>query len=455
MIHKVRRFIEENKLLSGGEKVIVALSGGADSVSLLHIFNSIKEEYSIDIYAAHFNHGIRGAEADRDENFVRLLCSEWGIRLFCERADVPAAAKESGESLELCGRRLRYNFLREYAQSLGGALIATAHHRGDNAETVLWNLVRGAGPDGLSGIPARRDDIIRPLLSCSREEIEAYCAENSLEYVTDSTNLDDAYTRNKLRHRVIPELRKLNAGAEENIARAASLMGEIDDYLNDISIKELNSAKTGFGYSCERLLKLEPAVMKYAVKNLLKLSRAPIDHRHILLIVEAMRSCGAVELGGGFSAVCAQGVLRIVRSGEKAQEDALSLEEFIRERGYVYHIRNGEVIPDSPDAPELLRKDKKINKLFLQNCIPCDIITPDTVLRYRRAGDTFTDPRRGNTKTLKKLMNELKIPRELRDSVPLIARGSDVLWLQGVGVSARAQADITREGKIILLMGEK
>lgn len=454
MNDKVRRFIEENRLINNGDRVIVALSGGADSVSLLHLLISEKEKYNIDIYAAHFNHGIRGAEADRDESFVAELCDSLKVKLFSEKADVPAAAAESGESIELCGRRLRYDFLQKSAVSLGGALIATAHHRGDNAETVLWNLTRGAGLDGLSGIPAKRDNIIRPLLCCSRAEIEAYCADNSLSYVTDSTNLDDDYTRNKLRHRVMPVLRELNEGAEENIARTSKLMREADIYLDKISIKELNDAKTEYGHSCEKLLKLDTAVLKYAVKNLLKLSSAPVDHRHTELIIEVMRSGGAVELGGGYTAVCAQGTLRINR-GSDTEKDHLSLDSFIKERGYVYHVRSGVPIPERADAPKIVSDDRKINKLLLNNCIPCDIITSDTVLRYRMAGDTFTDARRSVTKTLKKLMNELKIPRELRDSIPLIARGSVVLWLSGSGASAQAQVDLSREGDIILLTGDK
>ena len=454
MNDKVRSFIEDNRLLKSGDRVVVALSGGADSVSLLHLLISEKEKYNIDIYAAHFNHGIRGAEADRDESFAAQLCDSLGVKLFTQKADVPAEAAHSGESIELCARRLRYDFLQRCADSIGGALIATAHHRGDNAETVLWNLTRGAGLDGLSGIPAKRGNIIRPLLCCSRDEIEAYCAGNSLSYVTDSTNLDDDYTRNKLRHRVMPVLRELNAGAEENIARTSRLMREADLYLDKISVEELKNAETEYGYSCEKLLKLDPAVLKYAVKNLLELSFAPVDHRHTELIAEAMRTGGAVELGGGYTAVCAQGTLRIIRADD-AEKAHLSLDSFIKERGYVYHVRSGIPIPERADAPEIVTDGRKINKLLLNNCIPCDIITSDTVLRYRMAGDTFTDARRSVTKTLKKLMNELKIPRELRDSVPLIARGSVVLWLSGSGASAQARVDLSRDGDILLIMGDK
>ena len=450
----VSRFIEENALLQAGDKVIVALSGGADSVALLHIFISLKEEYNLKLHAAHFHHGIRGEEADRDADFVTALCQRWDINLRLEKADVPAVAAQTGESVELCGRRMRYAFLQRCAKELGDAKIATAHHRGDNAETVLWNLTRGAGIDGLSGIPAKRDNIIRPLLCCSREEIETYCEENDLTYVIDSTNLSDDYTRNKLRHQVLPVLKELNEGAEENIARTASLMRDADDYLNKISLKELNEAKTDFGHSCEKLLKLDKAVLQYALKNLLELEDAPVDYRHIALIVDAMHNGGAVDLGRGYNASCAQGILRITTEGGGTDDDQIPLSEYLQKHGTLIHIRDGKAELPS-DVSTIASNDAKINNLLLNNCIPCDIITSDTVLRHRRAGDTFTDARRGVTKTLKKLMNELKIPRELRDEYLVIAKGSTVLWLQDYGTSAQAAVDLTRDGDIILLMGEK
>lgn len=450
MNDKVRRFIGENSLLRGGDKVIVALSGGADSVSLLHVLYSDKEKYNIEIYAAHFNHGIRGAEADRDEGFCRELCKALDIPFYCGRADVPSFAAQTGESEELCGRRLRYEFLQGLAEKLGGAKIATAHNLNDNAETVLWNLTRGSGIGGLCGIPAKRDDIIRPLLCCSRAEIESYCRDKGIDYVTDSTNLSDAYTRNRLRHQVLPVLTELNTNAVENIARTSQLMREADAYLNKISTEELNKAKNKYGWDCKRLLECEPAVLKYAIKNLLSRSGAPVDSRHIGLVIEAMRDSGAAELGGGFTAVCAQGTLRIIR-GAEAEALCEPAEDYIKKHGILIRVRDGEISCPDGSGADMIKDDSKIHNLLLKDGIRCDIITSDTMARGRRAGDVFTDPRRGVTKTLKKLMNELKIPRELRDGLTVIANGSTVLWLEGCGVSAQAKADPTLDGDIILI----
>ena len=450
MLKTVSRFISEQSLLEKGDKVLVALSGGADSVALLHMLISLKEEYGLKIYAAHFNHGIRGEEADRDEAFVTELCGRWDVPLYHEKADVPSIASKTGESTELCGRNLRYRFLEKVARGLGGAKIATAHHRDDNAETVLWNLTRGAGIGGLSGIPVKRDNIIRPLLCVSREEIEEYCRENGLTYVTDSTNLSDDYTRNKLRHQVMSVLRELNPSVGESIANTSSVMHEADEYFHQISEKELNNAKTEYGYDCGSLLRLEPIVLKYAVKKVLENAHAPVDFRHIALIIEAMRRNGAVNLGGGFTASCAQGILRIVSDSLSTEQFCVPLTEYLQTHGTRVTIRDGML---SEVVPKIDADSEKINNLLLNHGIPCDIISCDTLIRCRRAGDTFTDRRRGVTKTLKKLMNELKIPRELRDTIPVVANGSTVLWIQGVGTSAQGKADLTHDGDYIIIGG--
>ena len=442
MRDKVLRFIEANRLLERGDKVIVALSGGADSVSLLHVLLSIKDQYDLNICAAHFNHMIRGEEADLDERFCRELCARLDAELFAGRADVPAIAAESGESLELCGRRLRYAFFEELTAGHPDAKIATAHNRSDNTETVLMNLIRGSGIAGMAGIPVKRSNIIRPLLCCSREEIEAYCAENSLDYVTDSTNLCDDYTRNKLRLNILPLLREMNPSLDEGVERMTSIMREADEYLNKVSEQELKKSRNEYGYRCEKLLALDKAVLSYAVKNIDEEVEAPVDSLHIGLIIDAMRNGGSVDLGRGYRAVCAQGILRITDGGETA-DSGLCIP--VGEYGYRRCAMEEVTAMISVDG------NRKIHKKFLQNCIPCDIITDDTVVRRRRAGDTFTDPLRGVTKTLKKLFNELKIPREQRGSIPLIAQGCTVLWIEGIGTSKQAQIPDDYDGEVYFI----
>lgn len=423
MRDKFLGFIAENGLVEKGDGIIVALSGGADSVSLLHLFNSIKELYNIRLCAAHLNHRIRGDEAERDADFVRELCREQGIELFYEQADIPAIAEKNGESEELCGRNLRYAFFEKLSRE-HGAKIATAHTMSDNTETVLMHLVRGAGVAGLKGIPVRRGIIIRPLLCFERSDIERYCEENHLRYVTDSTNLETLYTRNKVRLEAIPALKEINPSLDVSIERTSRLMRDVDRYLNKISAEELKACRTAYGYRCEKLLALDQAVLSYALKNILDGVDAPYEFRHIGLLKEALKSGGSVDLGKGFRAVCAQGILRIVCGDFGADEWCVPITEY---EGATL------ITPETSDFCEI------INKKFLNNCIPCDIIDSDTAVRYRREKDVFTSADRNVTKTLKKLFNELKIPAELRRHIKVAANGSEILWIEGIGVSKQAR----------------
>ena len=205
MNNLVLHTIENHGMLQKNDRVIVALSGGADSVTLLDILNSVKEKYNLTIFLAHINHGLRGDEADRDENFCRELSQKYNAEIFVKKANVKELAKQQKISEELCGRNVRYSFFEELADKLN-AKIATAHTASDNAETLLFNIARGSSVAGVASIPPIRGRIIRPLIEVTRTRIEQYCSEHNLNYVTDSTNLTDDYTRNNIRHNVIPLL---------------------------------------------------------------------------------------------------------------------------------------------------------------------------------------------------------------------------------------------------------
>lgn len=197
MLDKALSAVEKYNMLSPGAAVIAAVSGGADSMAMLLFLMKISERYSLSLTVAHVNHGLRGEEARRDEEYVRSFCEKNSLRFEVLHADVAALAKQSGETCEECGRRVRYEFFESIDKN---AKIATAHTASDNAETMLFNLARGSSLKGLCGIPPVRGNIIRPLIFCTREDIEVFCRENSLDFVTDSTNLTLDYSRNKIRH---------------------------------------------------------------------------------------------------------------------------------------------------------------------------------------------------------------------------------------------------------------
>ncbi len=424
MRDRVQRFIEENNLLNINDNVIVALSGGADSVTLLHILISIKEKYGLCIYAAHLNHQIRGEAAEKDERFVYDLCKKYNVKLFVERKDIRALAKERKISVELCGRDERYRFFENLSKQLN-AKVATAHTLSDNAETVLLNITRGASLSGICGIPIKRDYIIRPLLCLTRAQIELYCNENALTYVTDKTNFEEDYSRNKIRLSVIPKLKEINSGVEENIGRLSSMIQLSDKYLDDISKKELNECENEYGYLCNKLLKIDKAVRFYAIKNILNSSGADFEYRHILLIDEALRSHKSVNLPSFYLAECSQGTLRVIKKNLDMHAAEADFECKLNDYSYKKYVFGEEL--------------KKINKKDLIKYINCDIITDTTVIRHKKPGDTFTLKDRNITKTLKKLYNEIKIPREQRGKLLVVANDSTVLWAQKIGVSMQGE----------------
>ena len=237
---KVRKYMEQFNMAEKGESVIVGVSGGADSVCLYKILLDLKNYFDIDIIAVHIHHGIRGEEADRDMNFVENMCKNDGVKFRCYKYDVPGYAKTNGLSEEEAGRTLRYKAFDEVAKELisngRSVKIAVAHNRNDSAETFIHNLCRGSGLKGLAGIPYKNGSIIRPVLCLTREEIEMYLSEHNITHIDDSTNFTEDYTRNKIRHRVLPYLSEnINDNSISHICQAADELREIEDYLSEVT----------------------------------------------------------------------------------------------------------------------------------------------------------------------------------------------------------------------------
>src|SRR5699024_2969941 len=233
MINKVGSYICENDMLKMGDRIVIGVSGGADSVCLFYVFLDLVKKYNLELFVVHVNHGIRGQEADKDEAFVKSLCKEHRVSFISVKKDVPKIAKLEGLSEEEAGRNVRYEaFYQCYLENACNK-IAVAHNKNDNAETILFHLFRGSGIKGLSGIPPKRDSIIRPLLCVEREEIERYLEKKKIPYIIDRSNLEEDYTRNKIRHKVLSYAKdEINYGAVANITNSAAMLTEIQDFLN-------------------------------------------------------------------------------------------------------------------------------------------------------------------------------------------------------------------------------
>lgn len=269
----VLRAVRDFGMAEGCGTVVAALSGGADSVSLLRVLKSSEAILGTNVRACHLNHGLRGADSDSDEAFCARLCEKLGVPLDVRRIDVNAL-REKHESVEEAARRLRYDFFREIACSVGGVL-ATAHTASDNAETVLFNLVRGTGASGLCGIPpVRRSDgltVIRPLIYCTRGEVEEYLSELGQDYVTDKSNLDVDYSRNRIRLNVIPELEKINPALSQSVSRMTKSLRADNSYLEELTREALDGLKSGRGWNAGGINALPEPLKTRAVRRILML----------------------------------------------------------------------------------------------------------------------------------------------------------------------------------------
>ncbi len=419
--NSVKNAIEKHCMLKNVNTVFVGLSGGADSVSLLLVLHKLKAEYGFDLEAVHINHSLRGDESDRDQRFCEKLCGCLSIPCTVHVVDAAAYAKAHGLSVEEGARNLRY----EIFSSLDGK-IATAHTLNDSAETVIFNLARGTGIKGLAGIPPVRDKIIRPLIYCTREEVEAYLSELNQEFVTDSTNLTDDYSRNKIRRRIIPIMEEIHGGFTGNIRRMTENLAADSDFLESEAIRAEN----------EDLRKLHRAIRRRIIINKLKKQGIEVNSHRIAEIEAAvLKGQGKINLKADVYAIVKDGITEI----KTIKNQRIEFEDTPLKIGENPFLCDKTVIISQNNC-EKGQKFHNINKMFTDECFDCDKIQGVAVLRSRRDGDSFIRANRSFTSSLKKLMNE-KYPAEMRDFIPVIADERGIIWVEGFGIADRVKID--------------
>ncbi len=432
MLTKITDTVKQNNLLSRGDRVLCALSGGMDSSVMLDALIALSDELGISVCAAHLNHMLRGEDSLSDEEFARAKCEKYGIDFISERADVAAIAKDTRESIELSARNVRYEFLMRAKEKLLATKIATAHNANDNLETILLNLARGSGIDGLSGIPVTRDNIIRPLISVSREEIEEYAKKNGIDYCVDKSNDDTVYSRNMIRHNAIPALLKVNSGAVANAYRTSRIVGRAADFISAAAKEKFREiALTHTSCRCEDLLGCEPVlfagVCAILSKNAMEDGSYTLSACHISDIEKLLSSrspSGEITLPMGL--FCRREYEKLVFE-KRAEEETLKPQKLdLGENfwgGYKITVKK-------------LDENEKIHNSLNIFHISCGRIEDGLAVRTRKTGDELKLKKRPR-RTLKKLFIDGKIPKNEREKIPVITDGDNVLFVYGFGADER------------------
>ena len=426
--------------------VIVGYSGGADSSCLLFFMHDWCEENGVRLAAAHVNHMIRGEEANRDEDFCRKTAERLGVEFFSRRVDVPAIARESGRGLEETARDERYKFFDELSEKLTGAVcgavIATAHNASDNVESVLMNMMRGSGLHGMCGIsPVRDGRIIRPLIEDSGDDIRMWCAENGIDYVTDSTNCEDDCTRNVIRHRIVPVMRELCSSPETSVARMTALLRTDDEFLDRLS-EEYAADRTQV--SREVLVSLDPSV---ASRTLIKLYNnaksgdscvTDAQIGAILRLAREKSGHSEISLSGALCAVIERDSVAIVPKKNSSEI----------EQDFVFEYTDGTKVFDNglyrltfSDEPiDIFQKNKKtenIYKLSTLRSFDSAKIKGKLKIRYKTDGDAYVFC--GHTHKLKKLFTDAKLTEREKKLTPVVVDDDGIVWVAGFGTREDAK----------------
>lgn len=435
MLQDFLAYNEQKNLLNPGDTVVAGVSGGADSVCLLSLLDELKEEMGLKLYVIHVHHGIRGEEADRDAAFVRELAGKKDLPFCLVKKDVPAVAKELGMTEEEAGRRLRYEAMEAYAEKIGANKIALAHHRDDQAETVLFHLFRGSGPRGLRGMPVKRGPFIRPLLFASRQEIEEYLAEKKLPYCEDSTNSSLKYSRNILRRQILPLVTEtINAQAPAHIAAMAERQEKWCLYIEkkgrEAAGRMVRQEENGYSLEIDPFLQEEDVIRDEVLRQVLKrlvtgakdIGAVHYEKIHALCTAESGRR---IELPGKTDVEKGYDRIYFYRREQKQEPAA----QMTCQPGSVHKIRIKDMTCEvSFTLKNRLELPEKIPQKDYTKWFDYDMIVNSLFLRGPLEGDYFCMDQDGHKKKLSRYYIDEHIPRQQRSSQWVLADGSHVLW---------------------------
>lgn len=426
---KVLRFIKENELYSPGEKVLVALSGGPDSVFLLHFLHKFKNKFKIEIGAVHINHRLRGSDSERDELFCKAICDELSIPFYILRKDIKSYSKKNKISLEVAGRKIRYEFFEKISSENKYDKIVTAHNADDNAETVLLNLIKGTGIKGIAGIPVKRNNIVRPILSLTKKEILDYLNENQFEYRVDESNLSNDFERNFLRNEVIPLIQKNINPAFSNSALNTSLnLQRLNLGLAELVSGLKSAVKVKFNRSVSipvDFIKSENKfIISYAIKELIdenfSVKLESNDLKKIFMLIKK-QSGKSEELSENLIALKERNEIRIVKKFalKNSNEIKISTGSEIKIARKTFSIF------------EVKRSDVKIGKSKNIEYISADGLSSDFIVRTWTEGDKFFPIGMQGSKKISDYLNDIKINSFEKKEQLVLENNGSIVWVIG------------------------
>jgi tRNA(Ile)-lysidine synthase len=457
----IKNNILEKNLISLGENILIALSGGPDSVFLFHNLRRLRETLSFNLYASHINHMYRGKDAMHDEEFVRNLCDKYGIKLFVKRKNATEYAKELKVTEEEAGRVLRYNFFKENLREIGEGKVALAHNLNDQAETVLQRIIRGTGIDGLSAMSFQKDNLIRPMLNISRYEIMNYLHENNYEYCIDITNTQDIYGRNKIRLNLIPYLEQnFNPNIQSSLYRMSEAMERdkkiIEKYIESKfseALKEKSDMRIVLDLNLLKALDIGEIgrIIRRGIEEL-KGNTVNIEMKHIdsaINLISSGKTGKRINLTDGFTVEISYNNFIVNKTVEKVPDFEYNI--VLNRLNYIEEINKTlfATVSDTEDMSEVNIKDKDIVS------IDYNLIKGSLVARNRRPGDSMIPCGMMGSKKIKDIFIDLKIPKEERDTKLIIADDENIIWLEGYRINDKYKVSAATKKILNISLGRQ
>ena len=443
MLDKVIEYIKENEIIKQGDKILVALSGGPDSVCLLHILHRLKEPFNLKLGAIHINHMLRGEEADNDEKYIIKLCDELGINHYVKRINIEYVARDTNVSLEVAGRNERYKAFEEIKEKYEYNKIAVAHNANDQAETVLMRIMRGTGLEGLTGIKAKRaDGIIRPILCLNREEIEEYCEKNNLNPRIDASNYERIYSRNKVRLDILPYMKEnFNKDIIDTLNRMTLLLQKDNEFIEEYSNKCYNIYCENYGEKIKVSKNLfekemDSIITRVLIRVFKEISNSyqNFEMKHIYEVVNLAKKSTGKKLNLTNKIICENLYGDIIFSKEDKPKEKIEDNEVKINKDDIF---NKVIFDDYTIRFEVVENKNKVefSKNNLIKLFDYDNIEKEIIIRYRKDGDKITPLGMNGSKKLKDIFIDLKIPREKRDTIPIVCFDDNISWVVGYKTS--------------------